>query len=711
MSQRILVIQADVVQANVIRRSLLSAFDATLQVEWVRNCAEGVLRLENVSRQAADPITAIIADLFLSDSQGVDTVERLLRVAPHVPILLLCSPQHEAIARLAIQRGAHDYLLRDNLNSEVLMKSLLSMIGRAANIGALFEENERAQAVLNSIGDAIISVDPEGEVTYLNAVAESLTGWPHTEAVGQTSEKVLRIVDATTRESVPNPLTAAMIANETLVLPPNSICIRRDGVEIAIEDSTAPIHDHHGQLTGAVMVFHDVSAARAQAMRLSHLAWHDSLTDLPNSTLFNDRLTQAMALAHRHGHKLAVIFVDVDRFKIVNDSLGHLIGDRLLQSVAHRLQSCVRSTDTVSRRGGDEFVILLSEVAHAEDAGICAEKILADFSAPHFIDQHAVQVTASLGIATYPDDGTEAETLLRNADFAMYYAKDSGRHRYQFFKPALNLRTNGQQTVDDDLRQALARNEFILHYQPKINLMTGDIFGVEALVRWHHPQRGLMLPGEFIAAAEASGHIVPLGRWVLREACRQARRWRDAGLPALCVAINVSPLELRSDNFIADVYAALLETGLEPGDVEFELTDSVLMHDSDQVIAVLQVLKQAGVQLALDDFGAGRWSLCDLKRLPVNTLNLDPAIVRQLGTGTESASIFDNAIGALMGMSIDVNMKMRVVAKGVETHQELLFLQSHRCAGGQGHYFSQPLEVPEITKLLEEIVQTQCLLA
>lgn len=447
MPQKILLIQADAAQANAVRNNLLSLCDAALQVEWVQSCAEGERQLAMGSRQAAAGITAILTDLCLPDSRGIDTVDRLMRAAPGIPILLLCSPQHEDIAKLAIQRGAHDYLLRDGLNSDGLAKSLRSMAGRAASSGSLFEEKERAQAMLNSIGDAIISVDVLGDVTYLNAAAESLTGWLCNEAVGNSIGTVLCIIDATTREKVPDPLAAAILCNEKVELPQNCVLVRRDGVEVAIEDSTAPIHDRYGQLTGAVMVFRDVGTARTQSQKLSHLAHHDGLTDLPNSTLFSDRLTQAMASAHRNGHKLAVIFVDIDRFKLVNDSLGHINGDRLLQSAAQRLLSCVRETDTVSRRGGDEFVILLSQVVQVEDAAICVEKILMGFNAPHCIGRNRVQVTASMGIATYPGDGTDAETLLRNADLAMYHAKRSGRGCYQFFTPALKLTRQAVKTA------------------------------------------------------------------------------------------------------------------------------------------------------------------------------------------------------------------------------------------------------------------------
>ena len=299
----------------------------------------------------------------------------------------------------------------------------------------------------------------------------------------------------TTREAAQNPMALAIRENRTVGLTPNCVLIRRDGVETAIEDSAAPIHDRRGQVTGAVMVFHDVSTARALSLRMAYLAQHDSLTDLPNRILLNDRLSQAIALAHRHRQKLAVLFLDMDRFKHINDSLGHAIGDRLLQSVAQRLVACVRSSDTVSRQGGDEFVILLSEVAHAEDAAVSAYKILLALGAPHPIDKHELHVTASIGIATYPDDGTEAETLLKNADSAMYHAKDSGRNNYQFFKPEMNARAVERQCLEDGLRHAIERQEFVLHYQPKMNLETGAIIGVEALIRWRHPERGLVPPG------------------------------------------------------------------------------------------------------------------------------------------------------------------------------------------------------------------------
>ena len=687
MSQRILLIQDDAAAAKAILDALSNSIDESFQVQWVRRCSEGLERLAGTA--------AILVDLFLPDSRGIETFDRLFRVAPQIPILVLCTPQEEETAKLAVQCGAQDYLFKARLDAYLLPKAVGSMIERAANSEALFEEKERAQVTLNSIGDAVMSTDISGQVTYLNAIAESLTGWSKDEAIGHPLEDVLRIVNGATRETAANPMALAIRENKIVALTPNCILIRRDGVESAIEDSAAPIHDRRGQVTGAVMVFHDVSVARAMILKMSYLAQHDSLTDLPNRMLLNDRLTEAIALSSRHERKLAVLFLDLDRFKHINDSLGHIVGDRLLQSVGRRLFTCVRSSDTVSRQGGDEFVVLLWEVKHAPDAAVAAEKILQALREPHLIDQHELHITGSIGIVTYPDDGTDAETLMKKADFAMYHAKETGRDSYQFFKSEMNVQAIERQSLEGSLRHAIERQELLLYYQPKINLATGGMTGVEALIRWHHPQRGLVPPGQFIAIAEECGLIVPIGRWVLSEACRQARAWQVAGLPPMCVAINISSVELRAPGFASGVRAILRETGLEPRYLELELTETFLMQDSRSTAEVLKELKEIGVLLALDDFGTGYSSLSYLKRFPIDAVKIDQSFVRDLTTDPDDAGIVTAVIA--MGRSLH----MRVVAEGVETREQLAILQEHGCPQGQGYYFSRPVPAVEFRQLLE----------
>jgi diguanylate cyclase (GGDEF)-like protein/PAS domain S-box-containing protein len=682
-----LLIQRDAAAATAVVDALSHSRDESFQVEWVRRCSEALERL--------DGIVAILVDPYLPDSRGIETFDRLFRAAPSIPILLLIDPQHEETAKLAVRCGAQDYLFKDRLDAYLLPKILRTMIERAAYAEALFEEKERAQVTLNSIGDAVVSTDVSGRITYLNVVAEDLTGWSQHEAVGHPLEDVLRIIDATTRQATQNSTMLAIRDDKALALPPNCVLIRRDGIEAAIEDSTAPIHDRRGAVTGAVMVFHDVSLARAMTRKMTHLAQHDSLTDLPNRVLLNDRLREAIILSSRHQRKLSVLFLDLDRFKHINDSLGHVVGDRLLQSVARRLFTCVRSSDTVGRLGCDEFVVLLWEMRRAEDAAMTAAKILETVRTPHLIDEHELHITGSIGIVTYPDDGTDVGTLMKRADLAMYHAKETGRDSYQFFKSEMNARAIERQSLEDGLRNAIERQELVLHYQPKLDLATGGIVGAEALIRWRHPQRGLVPPGQFITIAEDCGLILPIGRWVLREACRQARAWQIAGLPPLCVAINISAVELRAPGFVSGVRAILKEAGLEPRYLELELTETVLIEDSRTVADVLKELRDIGVLLALDDFGTGYSSLSHLRRFPIDALKIDQSFVRDLTLDEDDAGIVTAVIG--MGKSLH----MRVVAEGVETREQLEILQEQGCPQGQGYYFCRPVPAEEFGQLLE----------
>jgi len=428
--------------------------------------------------------------------------------------------------------------------------------------------------------------------------------------------------------------------------------------------------------------------------QLDHLAHHDVLTDLPNRILLQDRLGQAIGLAQRQGRQLAVMFMDLDQFKYINDSLGHAVGDQLLQSVAQRMVSCVRHSDTISRQGGDEFVLLLPYIEHADDAALSAQKILAALAPPHRIDRHDLHIGVSIGISIYPDDGQDAETLIRSADTAMYHAKENGRNNYKFFEQDMNARAVLRQSTEAGLRRALARQEFVLHYQPKINLKSGAIVGVEALIRWQHPERGLLPPAEFVPIAEDCGLILPIGRWVLRTACRQARTWRQAGLPPVTVAVNTSALEFRAKDFLENIHAALDESRLLPRYLELELTESILMRDAESTDVMLHALADLGVKLTIDDFGTGYSSLSYLRKFPINTLKIDRSFVNQMTRNPDDAAIVSAVI------SLGKSLKLRVIGEGVETPEQYAFLLSQLCDEGQGYYFGRPVLAEEFAGLL-----------
>jgi diguanylate cyclase (GGDEF)-like protein/PAS domain S-box-containing protein len=691
MPQTILLIHNDAAKANRVRNSLLNSVDEPFVIEWVERCADGVRRLR---KDGAKRIAAVLVNLFLPDCDGIQTFDRLFLASPEVPILVLSSSACEGSARLAVQRGAQDYLLDDDLDGYLLPKAVRNMIERTSNVEALFREKERAQVTLNSIGDAVVSTDIAGNVTFLNPIARDMTGWSAEEAIGRPFEEVFRILDASSGNRVENPMMLVIQENQPTKLAANCKLIGRDGTEFAIEDSAAPIHDRRGGVTGAVMVFHDVTQAQAVSKKMSHLSLHDYLTDLPNRILLNDRLSHAISAAAADQQKLAVLCIDIDRFKHVNDSLGHTVGDRLLLSVAARLIATVRSSDTVSRQGGDEFVILLSSVADAEEAALSAQKILTVVGMPHALEDHSLEITASAGIGIYPDDGTDAESLVKSADIAMLNAKSSGRNNYQFFKANMNEHALERQSLESGLRHALDQREFELHYQGKVDLVTERLTGAEALIRWHPPGREVALPKDFIPIAEQSGYIVPIGRWVLREACLKRRLWLDAKLAPIPIAINISAVELRSKQFVEHVRAILEETGLEASYLEFELTETALMQDPQSTVEVLRELKDMGIHLTLDDFGTGYSSLSYLRRFPIDALKIDRSFVHGLCTNADDAKIVSAVIN--LGRSFH----LQVIAEGVETRAQFLALQGQNCTEGQGYYFQRPLAADEFAKLL-----------
>ncbi|MFD2367765.1 EAL domain-containing protein [Pseudoduganella sp. GCM10020061] len=579
-----------------------------------------------------------------------------------------------------------------------MMETVGSLLGqfiaRRRAEAALFEEKERAEVTLGSIGDGVIVTDIYCCVTYLNPVAETLTGWPTAQARGRPVNEVFRLVSQSGGETLPCPLGAAIHANRRVGLSMDAELVRRDGYRLMVEDAAAPVHDRAGQVVGGVMVFHDVSEARAMQVKMSHLTRHDHLTSLPNRALLYEQLSQALHHARGRDVELALLYIDLDGFKHINDALGHEAGDILLQEVTQRLLACVRTADTVSRQGGDEFTILLPEIRSSSDAIRVAEQVLEQVRAPFHIGDLELNLTASVGIALYPEDGDDPGVLLKHADAAMYRAKRSGRNQYHFFTPEISALADRRLAVETALHQALRNHELVLHFQPKVAPSTGAITGMEALVRWQRPDGVLVLPADFIEVAEDSGLITRIDQWVLEEACRQNQAWQDAGLPAVPVAVNLSAANAQIDQFPAFLAGVLERTGLQPRYLQIEMTESQMLADTQRFETLIRSINALGVKVAIDDFGTGYSSLSYLQRFPFDMLKIDQSFVKALkGDSPESAIV--EAITRLAHA-----FGFALVAEGVETDEQARILQAYGCDEMQGFLYSRPVPAHELEALL-----------
>jgi diguanylate cyclase (GGDEF)-like protein/PAS domain S-box-containing protein len=541
-------------------------------------------------------------------------------------------------------------------------------------------------AMLEAIADAVISTDTTGHVRYLNAAALRLTLLTQQEALGMHIAELMSLLDAGSLAPIAHPLVETLRTGEIRRLPRGAILLRRDGTEIVIEDSTAPIIDDTGAVSGAVMVFHDITDAHQLQAQVDYLAWHDFLTGLPNRFAAQRHLKRILFDAQGSAVPLAVMFLDLDRFKSVNDTLGHAAGDALLVAVAARLRGCFRSNDLVSRQGGDEFVVLMAPGAGRADATRAAERILAAVAPPYELDEANAHIGCSIGIALFPEDGSTGEALLHHADTALYAAKVAGRDGYRFFMPEMLASAVRRKQLEDGVRSGLAAAEFQLFYQPKIRLADGGLCGCEALLRWHHPEWGWVSPDRFIRSAEESGQIVPLGRWVLAEAVRQAGAWKASGFDSGAIAINVSALELRHAGFADHVERHLAEARLDPACLQLELTESTLMQDMGSSIGILRRLKHLGLSLAIDDFGTGYSSLGYLAELPIDVLKVDRSFVHGIDHAGPRRQALLHAVIALAG-----NLQLPTVAEGIETAPEAGFLLLAGCAQGQGYYYGRAL--------------------
>jgi len=549
---------------------------------------------------------------------------------------------------------------------------------------ALREAEERYRLIFeeNSMGISQSSVD--GRFLGVNPAFARMLGYDSPEEMIASVRPGELYVDGDCRREV-----ARQLREQGMSEIREFQLYRKDGSKLWIRGTARAVRSADGRILYYVGAAEDITARKTAEEQVEFLAYYDALTGLPNRTLFRDRLSKALASARRRGENVALLFLDLDRFKIINDSLGHSVGDLLLKEVADRLKKWAREQDTVARLGGDEFVVVLSGVKSLADVAVAADRILKVMTAECIIQGHLLSISCSLGISVFPDHGREPETLLKNADAALYCAKEQGRNNFQFFTQEMNVEAVERMTLENSLRVALERREFFLVYQPQVDVATGQITGAEALLRWQHPELGLVSPDKFIPIAENSGLILPIGEWVLHTACAQARRWQEDGLPALPVAVNVSAVQFRHNRFLQVVRQVLDETGLPPRYLELELTEGMLLSNADLTLSVLQQLSEMGVKLSIDDFGTGYSSLSYLRHFPVHKLKIDRSFVRDITSDPDDAAI----TGTIINMGKSLNIKVN--AEGVENEEQMAFLRTHNCDEVQGHYFSRPLVAPE----------------
>lgn len=577
------------------------------------------------------------------------------------------------------------------LEADGQIKYFIHVIENINERKATEEKLQLAATVFNNSAEAIIITDANGDILSVNRAFTAITGFTGEEAVGQNP----RILSAKTHD--PKFYEEMWAAVKTAGSWQGEVWNRRKSGEIYPTWLTlSSVRNSSGEITNYVGISQDITVRKEAEQRLAYLANHDALTGLPNRILFNDRLNHALAHGRRYKKGLAILFLDLDRFKVINDTLGHDVGDMLLQSVAQRVGKSLRNSDTVARWGGDEFTILVDELNSPQDAAAVARRVLEVLTEPFMLSGHEIFVTGSIGITLFPKDGEDAQTLLSNADAAMYRAKEKGKNGYQFYTAAMNASALDRLRLESDLRRALEREEFFLHYQPKVDIRTGQIAGVEALIRWSHPTLGLVSPQQFIPLAEETGLIIPIGDWVLRTACKQNQAWRCAGICSVRVAVNISAQQFRKENLTETVTRILGETRLPHDLLELEITESVMMQDMDRAFAVMTELSGRGVRFSVDDFGTGYSSLVYLKRLPIDILKIDRSLVSQMPEDPD-----DTAIAAAI-ISMGKSLNLQVIAEGVETEQQLAFLLEQGCDEAQGFLFSRPVAADKMTEMLEK---------
>jgi diguanylate cyclase (GGDEF)-like protein/PAS domain S-box-containing protein len=634
---------------------------------------------------------------ILRAASPVDGVPRIYAVlpVPGAPLMVQAGvSEDEALAAWRAQRTIASVtlsflILAAALLSWLLVRELRRRSESARNVvlaDSLRESEERYHSLFRNSIDAILLMRPDGTILAANAEACRLLEYSE-EALRNAGRNAIFEVSDQRVQALMEELSRNGSARGEFRLR------RADGSLVPVELSCATFRDRTG-LPCASMIIRDITERRRAEEHIEYLAYHDELTGIPNRAHFQRSFDQAVAMSERYGLDCALLLVDLDRFKYINDTIGHQAGDQLLKQMAARLRACLRDSDMIARLGGDEFVILMLDAANMEAVTAVADKLLEVASRPLYIEDQEFLVTASIGISTYPKDGKDLQTLLRNSDLAMYRAKEAGKNGYQYYAPEMNVHSRERMEIESALRGALDRGEFELRYQPKIRLSTRQVAGMEALLRWRHPERGLLDPGDFIAIAEETGLIVPIGDWVLEEACRQAQALREAGHRDLRVAVNLSARQLFDGEMARRVADILALTRLPAQNLELEITESMVMRDAGQAVSLLNALRSTGVRMAIDDFGTGYSSLAYLKRFPIDCVKIDRSFIRDLPDNGDDVAITRSII------AMAHNMKLEIVAEGVETVHQLEFLQAYGCDEIQGFLFSEPLPAEAFARFL-----------
>jgi diguanylate cyclase (GGDEF)-like protein/PAS domain S-box-containing protein len=559
---------------------------------------------------------------------------------------------------------------------------------------SLFKEHERANATLKAIGDAVITTDQKGYIEFMNPAAEKLLASPLAEVKHKLFSEICQIIDQTDSTLLDSrTFIAGKRQTETQVIR------NQKGEEYAVHISSSLIHAKNKRPIGVVYALNDLTEIITINRKIAFIASHDVLTGLPNRVLFQDRLEQAIIMAKRENLNFAVLFIDLDGFKKINDAMGHASGDLLLQEVAERLCSLIRKSDTLSRWGGDEFIILLENLTSLSDAADIATNIIHSLSFSIVINGQEVFVTPSIGISLFPEDGKQAEVLLAKSDTAMYNVKNSGRNNFCFYSQKLENQAKERLILETELRMAIKSGEFEMYYQPQIDITSNQLIGAEALIRWNHPDKGLVFPNKFIPLAEDTGLIVPIGEWIIKTVCLQLKSWKTQGFPLVKVAINLSAQQFVQKDLVSIITREIKKQGLSPESIQVEITESMMIQDIDRVTQVLDNLKSAGISIAVDDFGTGYSSLEHLKRFPIDKLKIDKSFIDSILHNADDACIVEAVI------ALGHNMNMQIIAEGVENEHQARFLKEHHCDYGQGYFYSKPLPAQKMELLIKQFTQ------